>query len=171
MTVEWLPIKGYEGLYEVSNDGRVRSLDRTVSVRKPDAPFKTIKGTEVKQWSAHGYRYVSLMSNGKKHGLRVHRLVAQAFIPNPSNKPTVNHKNGDKSDNSVCNLEWCSYSENEIHSWQVLGKKSPHRLFSDDQVREIRSCGKKPSELARKYGTSLSVMQHIVNRITYKDVI
>jgi hypothetical protein len=69
-----------------------------------------------------GYLQVSIMNKGKCKSKLVHRLIAQAFIPNPENKPCVNHKDGNKLNNDVSNLEWCTYSENELHSYSVLGK-------------------------------------------------
>lgn len=155
MIEEWKPIEGYEGIYEISSLGNVKSL-RTGSI--------------INQWTNHGYKYVTLNNFGKK-GFRVHRLVASAFIDNAEDKPTVNHKNGNKTDNRVENLEWATYSENERHSIDVLGKRPVQSFFTDDQIREIRNSGKRPAVLAREYGTSISVMQHIVNRISYARVI
>ena len=74
-----------------------------------------------------GYLKVALYNNGKCSFFQVHRLVAKAFIPNPENKPQVNHKNGVKTDNNVQNLEWVSCKENIIHAFRVLGKKFPSR--------------------------------------------
>ena len=90
---EFRDIPGYEGLYEVSNLGRVRSLE-TERILKPS------KNT----W---GYLFVSLYKNGIKKAVRIHRLVALAFIPNPDNLPCINHKDEDKTNNTVDNLEWC----------------------------------------------------------------
>lgn len=77
----------------------------------------------------YGYEIVSL-SNGKtKHTKTVHRLVALEHIPNPKNKPCVNHIDGDKTNNSTDNLEWCTYQENELHSYRVLGKENPKAML------------------------------------------
>lgn len=99
----WKEVEGYEGLYEVSNFGRVRSLgnDKT---RKT----KILKAGERKD----GYLQVGLCKNKKQKIFRVHRIVAQAFIPNPLNLPEVNHKDEDKTNNRVENLEWCSRKYN-----------------------------------------------------------
>lgn len=106
----WKDIKGFEGLYQVSNLGRVRSLDRYVDYGYSIAyrKGKIMKAGKI----SNGYMQVEL-TNGKKiiHAL-VHRLVAEAFIPNPYNLPQVNHKDEKTSNNSVDNLEWCTSKEN-----------------------------------------------------------
>lgn len=109
----WKPIKEYEGLYEVSNLGRVKSLAkfRTTPIGK-DRWYEErilINGTY-----SNGYKFVHLRPITTQKTWSVHRLVADAFIPNPQNKPVVNHKNGDRSDNRVDNLEWLTSSENKI---------------------------------------------------------
>lgn len=100
MEIIWKPVRGYETIYEVSNTGLVRSLHR-----KDGLILKPIT-------SIHGYLRVPLSKNGHERRLFVHRLVAEAFIPNPEGKPQVNHINEIKSDNSVENLEWCTAVEN-----------------------------------------------------------
>lgn len=103
----WNPIKGYEELYEVSNLGRVRSLDR-VYVRKDGSRY-TINGRLMKPFDTKdGYKSVKLRSYGNRKTFRVHRLVAQAFIPNPDNYMIVNHKDEDRINNRADNLEWCT---------------------------------------------------------------
>lgn len=103
----WKDIKDYEGKYQVSNQGRVRSLDRINSAGK-----RTSGRIRIPTKNKNGYLYVNLCSNGKPHNCSVHRLVAVAFLPNPDNKYTVNHKNENKEDNRVDNLEWMSLEEN-----------------------------------------------------------
>lgn len=107
MTEEWRPIKGYEGVYEVSNLGRVRSLDRLDSLgRRTKGVVKKLRATK-----NDGYVRVELKLNGKKDGRLVHRIVAETFIPNPQHKPTVNHINHVRDDNRVENLEWATPTE------------------------------------------------------------
>lgn len=102
----WKEVEGYEGLYEVSNLGRVRSLvDNHGSVRKEP---KVLKGEKKRD----GYLFVILYKDGKRKTFSVHRLVANAFIPNPQNLREVNHKDEDKTNNRVQNLEWCSHEYN-----------------------------------------------------------
>ena len=107
---EWRPVKGFEGYYEVSNQGRVRSLDnyRRVCDVNGVEHMRFVKGVVRKlQLLPNGYVSVSLKSMGKHRRFNVHRLIAETFIPNPHNLPEVNHKDEDKSNNRVDNLEWC----------------------------------------------------------------
>lgn len=106
----WKDIGGYEGLYQVSNLGRVKSLFRYK---------KILKGNVV----SGGYIQVQLCKRGKATNYLIHRIVAFAFLNNSDNKPCVNHIDGNKTNNSPDNLEWVTYSENEFHSYNVLGKK------------------------------------------------
>lgn len=97
---EWRDVVGYEGIYEVSNMGNVRNK-KTLRIIKPFISY-------------HNYVRVPLRKNGKDRKRFLHRLVADAFIPNPENKEIVNHINGNKQDNRIENLEWCTYSENNV---------------------------------------------------------
>ena len=108
----WKDIKGYEGIYQVSNIGRVRSLDRWTEGNK--CMFK--RGRIIKPFDNKGYNNTSLSRGGVDTTFATHRLVADAFIPNPDNLPCVNHKDGHKRNNVVDNLEWVTYSENTRHA-------------------------------------------------------
>lgn len=106
MVEVWKEINDYEGLYEVSSLGRVRSLDRYVSYT--NGQIHLHKGKVLRPGVCNGYLQVVLCKNGEvKHPL-VHRLVAEAFIPNPDNLPQVNHKDENPSNNTIDNLEWCT---------------------------------------------------------------
>ena len=104
---EWRDIKGYEGKYMVSNLGRVKSLNYRRTGKE-----KIMEGVD----NGKGYLYVALWKDGKYKSCRINRLVAQAFLENPQNLPEVNHKNEDKTDNRVENLEWCSRQYNIEYS-------------------------------------------------------
>lgn len=108
---KWAPVKGYEEAYSISDDGVIRSLSRECI--GDNGFFYTKKEKILKQSdSGKGYRRVCLHQNGVRKSAYVHRLVAEAFIPNPSNLPCVNHKDENKTNNHVSNLEWCTVSYN-----------------------------------------------------------
>ena len=109
----WKPIKNWEDLYEVSNFGRVRSKDRVVNriVKGKIIPTK-YTGKILSSHLNRGYEYTTLTNYPTKKPVKVHRLVAEAFIPNPDNLPQVNHKDENKENNCVDNLEWCTCEYN-----------------------------------------------------------
>jgi hypothetical protein len=107
----WRDIEGYEGLYQVSNMGRVKSLERNV-VKGKGGLYKIEEKILKSGKHSGGYLYVCLYNEGKIKYYTIHRLVANAFIPNPNNFPQVNHKDEDKTNNRVENLEWCDRKYN-----------------------------------------------------------
>jgi hypothetical protein len=119
----WKDIPGYDGYYQVSSKGGLRSSYFESKTLKPDL-------------TSRGYLQVKLYTPDKKANFLCHRLVAMAFIPNLENKQQVNHKNGIKTDNRVENLEWVTRSENQIHSYRVLGNNGNIKL-TKDQATEI----------------------------------
>lgn len=124
MSEKWLPVKGYEGHYEVSDKGRIKVVKRRIESSRGDGysyswKEKILKPTRL----PNGYVRVCLYKDKSRKFLCVHRLVAIAFLPNPENKPQVNHKNGNREDNRLENLEWATSSENLYHKYRVLGCK------------------------------------------------
>lgn len=117
-------IKGYEGLYEISNYGNIRNT-RSGKILKPDI--------------LEGYKRVSLYIKNNKKNYFIHRLLGEHFIPNPENKKQINHIDGDKGNNDIKNLEWVTSSENVIHSCYTLKKriKSVIQMDLNDKILNI----------------------------------
>ena len=144
----WQPVRGYEGLYEVSDTGRVRG---------PRGLLKPI-------FDNRGYVRVNLCNHGTKKGFSIHRLVATHFIPNSNQCPQVNHKDGNKINNVVNNLEWCSAAENSIHAVRLLGRHGEQLYnckLTSEQVRSIRTDARLQREIAAEY----AIGQPLVSRI------
>lgn len=124
----WKDITGYEGYFQVSNLGNFRSLDRIIKYKNSGTrlyPGKSLLTETI----VEGYQRIVLMKDAVKKRYMCHRLVAQEFIPNPENKPFVNHINGNKADNRVENLEWCTQSENELHGYRTLGNTMTGKTY------------------------------------------
>lgn len=167
----WLDVVGYEGFYQVSNLGRVKSFYR--------GKVHLLKY----QLDSQGYVIVTLSKGGKQKGCKVHVLVAQAFIPNPENKPFVNHIDGNKSNPHVSNLEWVTQSENMKHAFRIglkkpaAGAKSGKSKLTEKDVRYIREHYKKGSHqyglksLAKKFNVATVTISRIVKHRCYKDII
>jgi hypothetical protein len=145
----WKQVKGYEGLYEIHECGLVRSLDRLSN-------GKLRKGKSLKPFIRNGYYSVALSKNGHVKQFLLHRLLAEQFILNIDNKPTVNHINGDKLDNTIQNLEWATYSEQIQHAINILGFV-PHKVVCvyDDKLRQIR----------KKARTGYIIPEHVKQKI------
>ena len=157
----WKDIKDYEGHFKISNIGRVRSVTRTVI---NSLGVKHILSQRIiKPYLNLGYMQIILTKAKVRRTIKVHRLVAMAFIDNPENKKTVNHINGIGADNRVGNLEWNTQKENVIHSWKTGLSK---RKLTHENVIEIRS--KKgintQAELAKQFGICVPEISRIHNR-------
>lgn len=171
----WKDIINFDGYYQISNLGNVRSLDRVVM--SPFKKDKRLKGNEMKFGKTpSGYLFVGLKKNGKVKQMYAHRLVAIHFIPNPENKETVNHIDGDKSNNNDWNLEWNTRSENTKHAFNTgLMKNGQDCSFSkltNIQVLEIRENKNNImfKDLAVIYNVSKSTIGDVFNRKKYKSV-
>ena len=165
----WLPVRGYEGRYEVSSFGRVKGYSayhNTTRILKPG-----LCGSNPTS------RYMFCHFVNQKN-VYVHRLVAEAFIPNPENKAQVNHIDGCKTNNCVENLEWTTRSENMTHSVRVLGNKPPCKrgalngkaLLTQEQADEIRlklSLGATGRSLVKEYNVSDTVISSLKRGKTY----
>lgn len=159
MQEEWRAVSGWEDMYEVSNLGRVRSIKK--------------KGLIIASFvEKDGYIVVSLKS--PRFIKKLHRLVAIAFIPNPENKPQVNHIDSNRSNNYVSNLEWVTPKENTQHSLKVgrisAGEKHYAAKLNNKIVVEIRESKLKTSELAKKYNVSWGTIDSVRNGLTWKNI-
>ena len=135
----WKSVVGYEGFYEVSDLGRVRSVDRYIRQLNNGTYVDVFyKGKILKGKNVKGYITVKLRNNKHK---KIHRLVLEAFGDNPDNKPLCNHINGIKSDNRLSNLEWCTAKENSQHAL----KNGLHKPYINDEARmkSVEACSKK----------------------------
>jgi hypothetical protein len=149
-------VNGYERNYRIYIDGEIWSVRSEKFL---------------KQEISKGYKRVTLSINGKTKRFQVHRLVAMYFIENKLNRPCVNHIDGDKQNNNFNNLEWCTHSENENHSYNVLGKINPIRKLSELDVIDIRkNCIKGVNN--KKKGNVLDFMlKYMVDRSTILNVL
>jgi hypothetical protein len=133
---EWKDVSGFEGSYQVSNLGRVRSLTRLVN-RKGNIK-RELKGQILKgDINKYGYVNYRLWKDNKLKNITGHRLVCIAFLDNPENKKEVNHKNGIPDDNRLDNLEWCTRSENTLHAIKTKLQRGKIPPISEDDFNEI----------------------------------
>lgn len=174
----WKDIESYEGLYQVSNLGKVKSLERYVNWRNTK---KLCKSFILKPYdNSFGYLIVKLCKEGKMRNYRVNRLVAKAFIPNPNNRPEVNHLDGCKYNNCVENLEWCFPKENVAHAYKnnlvkkPIGSECSFAQLTELQVKQIRTLydtgNYTISDLATHFNVSYSIVWKAIKHVTYKNI-
>ena len=136
----WKPVVGYEGLYEISSFGRVKSLPKYVNASHRGFVGKRLLPEKImKPSNCFGYLIVALRKDGKYKKIRVHRLVAQAFIPNPENLPCVNHKDENTLNNKIENLEWCTHEYNDNYGSrnEKISKSRKGLVFTDEHRRKL----------------------------------
>lgn len=169
----WKDIPEFEGLYQVSNLGRVKSLKRTIITSNGKKVTYKPKYLSILE-HYKGYLYTRIQYKNNQKSFYIHRLVAQAFIPNPNNLPEVNHIDGDKTNNCVENLEWCNDTENKEHAKNnnllAVGKNCCRKMTKEDviNVRSIKD--KTIKELAKMYDISITSMSNIINYKSYKNI-
>ena len=153
---EWRDIKGYKGKYQISNMGRVKSLERTVWYN--GGHYKKSEKILKANPDRYGYLYVVLCKDGKDKKCKIHRLVAQAFLPNTSNLPDVNHKDENKQNNYVENLEWCSKLYNNTYNGRAkkVGKKNSKPVYSVSKESGLVTYWESSKEAGRILGISSS---------------
>lgn len=167
----WKPVKGYEGLYEVSNLGRVKTIERAVPWlsrnRKTKANRTIPSKIRASQINFRGYGRIQLSKGCKNVIFSAHRLVAEAFIPNPENKPFINHINCDRNDNRVENLEWCTSKENSQHRMKYGKVLKTQRKITEDIKLEIISLfkqGYSRYKISAATNNPISTVYNIINK-------
>lgn len=166
----WKQIKGYEGRYEISNMGRVKSLSRLKVIRKA----RFITKEKLLRYPIINYPHVTLSNSlGVRKTELIHRLIAIAFIPNPDEKPEVNHIDGNPKNFSISNLEWVTKSENGKHAFKIgnkvakKGEDNEQCILTDKEVTEIRQKYNTGNYTTRKlglmYGVSCGYISILIN--------
>ena len=167
--VIWKDVEGFEGLYQVSSEGVLISLPRC----------GTKGGVMKRRKTNRGYEIYTICKNNKPYHKSVHRLFAQHFIPNPENKPYINHIDGNPLNNTLDNLEWVTQSENVLHALEMglaytVGENNPQAKLTDKEVLEIRDLYKHKiytqREIGGMYGVSHTHVSAIVLNQTRKVV-
>lgn len=166
----WKDIPGYEGFYQASTLGRIKSVTRTVN-RRGNTTRIVYERILITMSDGKGYQLVNLNKYNVSTTHTVHRLILSTFVENTENKPQVNHINGIKDDNKLINLEWSTVSENGLHAYKnglqisAKGEKVNGSKLKDEQVLEIRKIGKSKSlkELSNIYNISISTISMIIN--------
>ncbi len=180
MTEEWRDVVGYEGLYQVSSSARVRSLDRVIRPLDGKVPY-VFKGRVLKPYPRkHGYYTVNLCRDSIACTDTVHRLFAQAFIPNPLGLPEVNHKDGDGFNNSRDNLEWVTHRQNIQHAVDtglllpLRGSENGRTKLTLSQVIQIKQRLKSgdgsQNQMAAEYGVSRGAIMAIHYGYSWRHV-
>jgi DNA-binding XRE family transcriptional regulator len=162
--IKRINIQGLNRNYYISDDGRIFNKD--MKELKPSATGYNYND------KANHYCYVTLIIDGKRKNKYIHRLVAEAFIPNPNNYPQVNHKDGNRCNNSVQNLEWCSNIQNQLHKLEVLnidytGEKNPANKLSKDEVLKIKELLENSNLSQKKIGDMFGISQTTIHEIKY----
>ncbi|MDN6655529.1 HNH endonuclease [Bifidobacterium crudilactis] len=156
----WRSIQDFPG-YETNECGDVRSIERVITCK--DGRRMKIHSRILTQSNyGNGYHFVTLWKGNKSFMLYAHRVVAETFLPNPENLPVVNHKNGNKVDNRIQNLEWVTYSENNTHAYRT-GLKSACTKLDEDDVRFIRRSNDTGAALCRHFNVSPATISQIRN--------
>lgn len=181
----WISVEGYEDCYEINAIGQIRSIERVIY--KSNGTMQRLKSKILKtHLNSSGYPVLRLsnLTNGKREMVRLHRLLAKHFIPNPENKPEVNHIDGDKQNFSLSNLEWVTPRENRKHAWDSglrtrehlpvhYGENKYNSKLTNNKViemRKLRDSGVSYSKIAKLFSIHKTTAMNAIKGITWKCV-
>lgn len=168
-TERWTEIKGYEGLYLISDHGRIKSLPKLIEYSNGRIHHYDEKILKLN--FSNGYRTISLVKEKQKVTHMAHILVGLHYVPNPENKPFLNHLDGDRSNSYYLNLEWSTNSENQLHAYNILGRKAVRgeqngiaKLRETDipLIRSLRNDGMIIREIAQVFGVSFEAIRKVL---------
>jgi hypothetical protein len=166
---EWRDVDWSDGIYQVSNLGRVRSKERVVI--RSDGRNLTVRAKILRQNKNQGYPSVKMMKNRIGTTVKVHRLIAKAFIPNPENKKNINHIDGSRDNNSISNLEWCTFSENTKHAYKTgamtpkKGSENGYAKLTERDIMKIKEMLSSKSVTHREIALKFNVARTTVTAI------
>lgn len=177
----WKDIKDYEGIYQISNLGRLRSLDRMLSIKRYGKfYYKKRKGKMMcPSLNTNKYYHVKLMNGDNKKIYSLHRLVALHFLPNPNNYEIVNHIDSNKQNNKLDNLEWCTKNDNRLHARKIFndtvyGESCNLSKLTEKQVKEIRANGRmnmSNRQIGNLYNVSHETIRCVLNGKSWKHIL
>jgi len=172
----WRDVKDYEGFYQISNLRRVLSLARYIFYKNGRKYY--LKEHMMSQHLNAGYYAVSVHKNGIRDELKIHRAIAEAFISNPLNLPEVNHKDGNKLNNEISNLEWCTSRENQLHAYKIklriptFGQEGCNAKLNDIDVYLIKILLKYLTRklISKMFNVSISTIDRISSGRTWLHI-
>lgn len=172
MSEIWKDIPGYDSYYQVSNYGRVRSWRNAQHGRRGEPRIRKVHEDD------NGYYTITLSDDTVNKSYKVHQVVAKVFIPNPEEKPCINHKDSDRGNNHVDNLEWCTYQENMDHAIKngriKRGEKAGRSKLTRNQVLQIRSIYENgwfdKDQIAEAYNMNSEYIMKIIRNQAWKHI-
>lgn len=165
----WKDIKDFEGYYQISSMGNVKSLERFVFCKSKEKPNKIKECVLKPRQDKYGYLIVNLKKNQKSHIRKIHRLIAEAFLENPNGYETVNHKNGIKTDNSITNIEWMSNKDNSRHRTANLLTKP--KLHKEEIIDVLKNCKAAKNQIDNENSITEFAHKYKVTRGTITDIL